>query len=299
MKKQPGQPSTPFLHDDPTTEEQIQLAFLLLLVLMLGVGGTISNALSLSYFIRKERHTLVGKLMISLNCADLLVCFSAMATWIFLVLLAVKGDFETYKTLFKYFPVLFKIFVESTAFLTCLLSVSRTIKVVFPFYKLRKIPMVFFPALFHVLLVFTQFLPMIGSHWINLNQFKILTATKLLLIIFIVLICLGTCVIRLQFIGGRHTQCATRRRATVTIMLISAAFCTVNMANVVPYFADVSAIYIMYSSFVCVPFNSAINPIIYFSRKKQMREYARRTCMVVCCVLCTWVQGRGKREISP
>ena len=72
------------VYTDDTNETSEPLAatlsilILTILVLVQGVGGTISNALSLSYFLKKDRETLAGKLMILLNSIDLLVCFSAL-----------------------------------------------------------------------------------------------------------------------------------------------------------------------------------------------------------------------------
>ena len=100
------------------------------------MGGTISNALSLSYYLAKDRDTLASKLMILLNSVDLLVCFSALAC--FLAFMITYSAELGASSVAIYLEAWFTLLVQSTAFLTSILSVTRTISVVFPFYDIRK-----------------------------------------------------------------------------------------------------------------------------------------------------------------
>ena len=102
---------------------------LVILMLVQGVGGTISNALSLSYFLKKERETLASKLMILLNSIDLLICFSVLVIFFAAIFTGIIGS--TGNVINSQLGLWFHFLVAATAFVTCLLSVTRTISLVY------------------------------------------------------------------------------------------------------------------------------------------------------------------------
>ena len=105
----------------------------------------------------------------------------------------------------------------------------------------------------------------------------------------------------------------SRRHATVIILIISGFFCAVNMAYVFSLFTahfvwqpknpnenTKILLTILFSKFVGIPFNSTINPIIYFTRKKEMRDYITSTlngcCRYHCCCCYSCSKSRSKHE---
>ena len=268
---------------------QILSLIFIILILVQGVGGTISNALSLSYFLKKDRATLASKLMILLNSIDLLVCISAL---VYIAAIAVTffsnvfGDGYVMVYLLHWFYFL----VTATAFATCLLSVTRTISLVSPFYEIRKKALAFSIIIYGMNLVFSRFvLPLL-----NFKVANIYMIVEMSLIILIVIISLIISVVKLQS-GGNNLA----NSATITIIIISGFFCAVNIAYLASMIINTfkSAIWnnqpprsvsfaFEYATFVGIPFNSTINPIIYFIRKKQIRDYVKSTCIGGCCYRC-------------
>ena len=280
----------------------------IILLLMQGFGGTISNALSLSYFLKKDRETLASKLMILLNSIDLLVCFSALASFFY----AVLGENVMAYQLGLWFHFL----LAATAFVTCLLSVTRTISLVYPFYEIKKKAIVLATAIYGLTLIFSRLMrPSLQDLYSNdllIKAANIYHISEMTLIIFIVIISLISSVVKLQ--SGDNNLANSdpaRRHATITIIIISGFFCAVNIAYLIcvvvisfggtAIWKDKTAlsIAVSYSTYVGIPLNSTINPIIYFIRKKQIRDYVKSTCIGGCCYRCCCCCCRvrcGRRE---
>ena len=284
----------------PPVSETVRIHTLIILTLMQGVGGTISNALSLSYFLTKYRETLASKLMILLNSIDLLVCLSSsvMGTGFVLSLAGFK-----IKELVLYPAYWFQFLVAATAFATCLLSVTRTISLVSPFYKIKKKTLVSATAIYGMMLIFSRFvLPII-----NPIAADIYLIVEMTLIILIVIISLIISVVKLQSGGNNPANSdPARRHATITILIISGFFCAVNIAYVLSIFmANIILkpksldeflnilMTLVFSTYVGIPFNSTINPIIYFIRKQEIRDYAKSTLFGRCCYHCC-CNGRAR-----
>ena len=96
------------------------------------VCGTFTNALSLSYFIRRENKGIGTRLLMLLNSLDLFVCVSGIVDAL-LLFYGIADDSIPSIIIRK----LYISSVEATSFATCLLSVTRTIILCQPFYRLR------------------------------------------------------------------------------------------------------------------------------------------------------------------
>ena len=113
---------------------------LIILTFVEGIGGTISNGPSLSYFLNKDRETLASQLMILLNSTDLLVYISAVLFWGVSVsmMMLPHGSAEKTQMVINFLFNWFNLLVAATAFATCLLSVTRTICMVYSFNEIKK-----------------------------------------------------------------------------------------------------------------------------------------------------------------
>ena len=264
-----------------------------------GVVGTISNVISLSYFLNKERETLASKLTIMLNITDLLVCFSNIVAMV-----AFVNAYFTTQALgsIQYLVFWLELLVAATAFATCLLSVTRTISLVYPFYIIKKKAIAICIVFYWITLMVSKFLlPILNLKYIH----EVYNITELSLIVFIVIVCLVICILKLR-INDKNPAItnSARRYATITILVISGVFCVVNIAVIIgltsgswvevpkkgePMDKDAQNKFLLiawitfYAVFVGIPFNSAINPIIYFIRKKQIRDYVKTTFIGRCC----------------
>ena len=264
---------------------------LILLVFLEGFGGTVTNVLSLSYFLKKDRKSLASKLMILLNTTDILVCISAFIVFVLMIL---HGFGMLEKQILLIIAPWFQLLVGATAFSTVLLSITRTISLWRPFYEINQKGITLSIALYWLYVLTMYFLvPRFDERVVG-----IYSVVELTISILIVATCSVLCVVKLRSNNNLSNTDSTRRRATVTILLISVLFCIVNTAYVVgiiytqlvlmPMFkrgnqpADLYMIF-LYTTFVGVPLNSTINPLIYFTRKKEMRTHINTTCLKFWC----------------
>ena len=103
------------------------------------VIGTLANLTSLVYFIKKKDKTIGDKLLMLLNSVDLLLCISA--TLLSAIFSYLKGRENTASEdlgiVMVVITVLYLLLIDGTAYVTCLLSVTRAIGIVSPFYQIR------------------------------------------------------------------------------------------------------------------------------------------------------------------
>ena len=280
---------------------------LILLVFVEGFGGAITNILSLSYFLNKDRKSLASKLMILLNTTDALVCISALIVLILLVMAAV-GKLPLH--IFLVTAPWFQLLVGATAFSTALLSITRTISLLRPFYQINQKVIALSIALYwiYVLLIYFPLYSPMSEEVVD-----VYSMCELTLFILIVATCSVICMLKLRSDRNMPNTDQTRRRATVTILIISVLFCVVNMAylsgviysqfilkavaenGTVENVGDLF-VTILYTVFVGVPLNSTINPLIYFARKKEMRAFINTTCSKFWCCCCRVKECREQTE---
>ena len=287
----------------PTT-----ILILILLVFVEGFGGAITNILSLSYFINKDRKSLASKLMILLNTTDILVCVSAFIVFILMIL---HGFGMLDKQVLFIMAQWFQLLVGATAFSTALLSITRTISLLKPFYEIKQKVIALSIALYWIYVLLIYFLFFRFSMW----TVVIYSMAELSLFIVIVATCSVLCVVKLRSNNNLSNTDSTRRKATVTILIISVLFCTVNTAYLVgnlyawlvlaPMVQNgvtikAAELYMinLYTTFVGVPLNSTINPLIYFARKKEMRAHICTSCLRFWCCCCKVKECREQTGAS-
>ena len=74
-----------------------------------------------------------------------------------------------------------------------------------------------------------------------------------------------------------------KRRATITVMMISVIYCVCNIGLVIIYGAtapwkfyySIPVQLIDISYYILLPLNSACNPVVYLMRKEEMRSHVR------------------------
>jgi heme/copper-type cytochrome/quinol oxidase subunit 2 len=185
--------------------------------------------------------------------------------------------------------------------------VARTISLVHPFYQIKGKTIVLCTVIHWITLIFNYFV--LPKH--NPVAYIIYATTEITSIIFIVITCLIICAVKLRYSDRNLGDSRRKRHATVTIFILSGFFCAVNIAylcavNIVYSFSTIGpsneySMYFLYASFVGVPFNSTVNPMIYFIRKSQMRAYIKSTvigrfCFQCCCCICRLCRGKSKER---
>ena len=195
--------------------------------IVLSIVGVIVNCLSLSYFIRKQNKGLGDRLLMLLNICDLLVCAMYMPyalSWYF-------GDMITHIICVGTFVLFFK----CTVFATCLISVTRAIKVVRPFFSIRGswvAASFFLFCLCEAAIQITYsycYILIYSCHYVVFNYIPMTISSVITLNVITVFISTMITAYRLK----SKIQCTIserNRHATVTILILSATFCLLNLS---------------------------------------------------------------------
>ena len=256
------------------------------------VVGTFANITSLVYFIKKKEKTTGDKLLMLLNTVDLLLCFIATVETACISYLA--GGYDDAK--YFYLPiilisVLYLLLIDGTAYVTCLLSVTRAIGIVHPFYRLRGKLFVVLGIIVFIVIEFVQLVLLLAGLIIHTAFY--LTYGRLLISLLVMLIVLCATILAVYKLTKADLQGATEnvsrnnRKATWTVVILSVLFLVFNsiVFGVTLYFFAIrlsvvneARVYslMFYGLFLAIPLNSSINPIVYLTRRSDMRHYLKQ-----------------------
>ena len=267
---------------------------------LVGVCGVSANLLSLFYFIRVEEHRgVANKLFILLNSLDLLVSLTAPGV-VIVYQLPVHG--AGVDSLMHGLKLLFKIGVQSTAYTTCLISVTRTICLARPFYRVKVRVLVVCTVVFVVCVpvcceVLVLYLLYTRSGYRARVEGVIQYMTlSILAAVFIVVVSSNIVSVyqlrRSKDVDGPNKEItALNHRATITVLILSILFCLLNITFMIVLGCNVSntclpsSLLGWFSFWIAIPLNSCLNPCVYFARKQDMRDYVREV----------WRRCRGKK----
>ena len=262
--------------------------------------AAVANTISLVYYLKKEEKSIVNTLFIILNTADLLNCIIAAVTVMAELAIWSTYDFSALSVLYASWETA----TLTTGFATCILSVARAIVISNPFYEIRRGLVFGIVSIFIVLnmIVTTAFFLDIEYFAdilteVNYNiMFTAQLSSFVLAVVVSSLICSFSLLksdIRKSMRGRELPQDKEKRHATVTILLVSAIFVTLNLTYVINVLVgDIWSLYdlegidkgsgnetmvIVYNVIVAlvIPLNSALNPLVYVARSRAMRDYFR------------------------
>ena len=252
---------------------------------LITLSGTVTNALSLSYFIRKDNRTLGTRLLMVLNSLDLALCCTspfAIATG----LNNIRSDQMYDITNGVYCSLL-----ASTAFTTCLLSVVRSISVSRPFAPINEKAVVVATISWNVLIVAKEVIYRAYkmSHTKSSGQLelaaKCVWVTKIAMIVLVVVVSNSISVMKIlrsrAEIGENYRLTDKNKQATITVVILSLLFFVFNtlwvttLGAVFLCGAKLNQYFLSFAFWLGVPLNSALNPVVYLARKESMRRYLR------------------------
>ena len=259
---------------------------------VLGVTGTLANAASLTYFIKKEEKGIGDKLLMLLNSIDLLLCITATTVTCLISTHMFKSDIYYYmhsryiNMILQIITLLFAIYVimmDGTAFVTCLLSVTRGIGIAFPFYQIKGKLLVIAGIVVFIMMelsgIITTFLTE-NPQGIFISRI-VMGSLMILVVVFATVVAVYKLTREgLQGAAGRVDT--NNRKATWTVVILSTLFFVFNSillgATVVVSVGiarktefDISSAF--FGFLVAIPLNSAVNPIVYLVRKNDMRQF--------------------------
>ena len=262
------------------------------------VVGIIANCFSLAFFIRRQKYGLGNRLLMLLNSFDLLVCIG---------ILMVHITFSNYGDEKSQIFRLTGFFINAlsfdcTGYSTCLISVTRTIKICRPFFQING-RWVAGSFVFYFLCSFTR--EFLGyTHFMkgikpiaDLNTtkkyysilFPSLTTANMITVIISSLVTVYWLRNKNEF-EDRNSR--SSKHATITVLILSGVYSVMNTLYVsgaalsfcirLNVIVDNGTLWAYREIVLALApiVNSTVNPIIYLLRKKEMRKFAsdvRRT----------------------
>ena len=289
---------------------------------VLGITGTLANAASLTYFIKKQEKGIGDKLLMLLNSIDLLLCITATTVTCFMLTLILKDvdqpDIYYNDNNLEYMSIaesytlyllcgIYILLLDGTAFVTCLLSVTRGICIAFPFYQIKGKLLVKVGIVVFVMMVLSG----IGS----INSINRVMISRIVISSLMILVVVSATVVavykltREDLQGAAGMMVTNNRKATWTVVILSTLFFVFNsillgatvvlfdyftalimlldtMGNTQNYTehdiehytaviakSEFTIVFAYFGLFLAIPFNSAMNPIVYLVRKSDMRQF--------------------------
>ena len=272
---------------EPATKESVKTT-IQVLGYLITIFGILGNSLSLFYFISKsstnsrsgESDTSTTHLFVSLNIFDIIVC---VASFIILTIdYNIDPESEIYLSVGD---AVFFLAQEMTYFVTCLLSFRRVLNLLLPLYLVKRktlnIAMVIFLLLMTTIeICFWALQQKFDEDDNPMEKSRSLIRIALILVIILSNI-LSFMKLRQSFALDNHKR---TRYATVTVAILSGIFCACNIGPMIGsgIFAFDAELYssiddsislhdIFYS--VLIPLNSACNPVVYITRRSDMRNF--------------------------
>ena len=260
------------------------LHFYIVPSVLITVYGTITNLLSLSYFITQRNFNnrqssteiINNHLFIALNVFDVLVCVTVSAFLLSVTIFFQKGND------FNLFFSIFIMVVQTTGFITCLLSVIRAISIIRPRHQLNVKAIIAAMIFYSIMIICLDIIELKNT------QAKFIADFSNILALFVVVTLSNIlCIIKLT-----HSKVASwKREATITMGILSTVYCVFNIGFLVNYGfraimcksprdspqtkSCLSSIFEEISVFILLPMNSASNPVVYFLRNREMRRYLK------------------------
>ena len=262
---------------------------------VISITGTLTNLTSLVFFIKKREKTIGDKLLMLLNTLDLLLSLSATVQTVcwshFIHTLHYRGLDRENVLLYvlRVMTVLYFLLIDGTAYITCLVSVYRAISIIFPFYQIQgKLLVIVGITVFSVIKSFQVALFLAAfkngqNYWLSHSRI----AVSLLVFLTVVLataVALNKLTRKTALQGITESVSRRNRKATWTAIILSALFLVFNsiflgvtwniFENPKSMMLD---IYVQtlsfFGFFLAIPLNSSVNPIVYLTRKSDMRHF--------------------------
>ena len=265
--------------------------------------GTITNPISITYFLRRRSRNLGDKYLVFLNSVDIAIClYSAFATSMSLCGEKACGLPNNSRA---YSFTMFEVFIELSGVATCFLCVVRAISISKPLFQInkRKVYISTALAVFNIVagksIMFALKLQGILDHG---RETHVSTTMKLSLanISIMVMIVLVSLVVSIRSLKKTRPERAgqgtdTNEKATKMILILGLIFITYNtiwMAVIAYYIAiewkrrnaenleEAEGKFLIdevhTATFILMSINSATNPIVYMTRNEEMNKHIRK-----------------------
>lgn len=232
--------------------------------------GCLTNTVSLAYFLQLDKKGLPSKLFLILNMGDLVVCWSGVALRVVTVLC---GPSFSPNSAYVVTLMWFKTADLETSVITLFISISRVLAITFPFLKAGTKPTLLSLAATLLVVATTYFLvPRFVFVLALIRTSDVVLGVCLLGVLLSNLACV------VSVVRSRSTS-RVRRKATVTVLLLSGVYLLLNLPKISLYFLAPSHPLLPLLHRVCsttlTVLNSALNPLTHLLRNPRMRGFVR------------------------
>ena len=243
-------------------------------------AGVVSNCLAICFFYHisrsknrpNDQEDFLSRMLLILSVFDLLVCVFALGRLAFITG-TLDMQTENYSHGYNLFTALFVLSSDTTAFLTCIMTVTRTISLLKPRHVINR-KLVYFS-------IFVYNVVMVTSTGMTIRFWATASLVKFLILISIlasVVVSNVISIIRLR----QTTTTKWKRRVTITVAILSLTFTVTNIGyiSVFGWFSFKGRIQLPYGFRVVFMYtlpllNSSVNAIILITRSKKMRDFVR------------------------
>ena len=188
--------------------------------------------------------------------------------------------------------MLYFVFLESTGFATCLLSSARCISLYWPFYKVKGHYIAFSAV---AVISYTLSREMVMARIVDRDTYYMtglskihmgILQTEIGLMILVVLVTNVCSILKLQLKPNTYKTAQSGRnniQATTTVAILSVFYCFLHgfylVTGVLYFFCghdlNNGSWLLYFGIFYAAPLNSAVNPLIYLLRKRDMKKYLK------------------------
>ena len=256
------------------------------------VFGTVTNLLSLSYFITQRNFNnrqssteiINNHLFIVLNAFDILVCVF-LSIWL---LARFLHENNRDNALYKLGHIGFIMSVQTTGFITCILSVIRAISIIRPRHQLNVKVLVGAIIVYCLIMIYLNRIHLELVKPVKKNILEIFIANCLIYtgMFLVVILSNIVCIAKL----ANSKVASWKREATINMGILSAVYCIFNIGFLVSLgfyiFKCGSCISSQFEEicmYILLPMNSASNPVVYFLRNREMRRYLKNVWRKMTC----------------
>ena len=263
--------------------------------------GTLANLASLVYFIKKEEKSIGDKMLMLLNSTDLLLCICATIITLLFSAQVLQEDYENFIYLFLIagFSLVYILLIDGTAYATCLLSVTRGISIAFPFYKIKGKSLVIVGIIVFIIIELIGPVSSVASFFAYSGSSVILRCimvSRMVTSLLIILVVVSATVVavykltRKGILGSAESVDRGNIKATWTVVILSTLFFVFNsillgftMTGVVYAYDDELGLEsfpftsTFFGVFFAIPLNSTLNPIVYLTRRSDMRQFFKQS----------------------
>ena len=263
--------------------------------------GTITNTISITYFLRRKNRNLGDKYLVLLNSVDIMICIYSLGAMIAVMEAHsppdhTNSDDELIKHHERWSSTIFEVLIEFSGLATCFLCALRAISISRPLYQISRTKVyvsTFFAVLYiiagNAVIYIFHIENVIADDDARVSYTMQLSLINISLMIVFVLMCSVVSIRELKKTRPGGEGGDRNEKATKMVVILGVIFLTFNLVWMLTlvYFwmeddverrngktpdeGDIAMVKMV--TFILMSINSAGNPIVYMTRNEEMNRH--------------------------